>query len=331
MNDSPVLILSNQDDVHADIVAARLESMGVPHLRADPGRANDDFCYIFQDSGAADIDRVLLWHKDRPVIDLDQQRSVLVRRISPLSDSHGPSSDVQRFQSAETTSALDGILSTLPSQVPWFNHPRANQLAADKIAQLRCARRVGLSIPSTMVTNDPARAYAFYEECRRDIIVKSLSPLSAPQEVVSALFTTKVPADLRETDWESVAAGSSILQARVEKSADVRVAVIGDRLLACRIESQTLPETLTDWRANGDALEHHEVAVPSVIRECLRRLRGLLGLRMMHVDFCIDNQDRWWFLEANPNGQWLWLELNAGLQVSGAIAEQLAEPLRTLS
>jgi glutathione synthase/RimK-type ligase-like ATP-grasp enzyme len=330
VKDLPVLILSNQDDVHADIVGARLESMDVPYLRADPGRTNDDFNYVFQSSGEIDTDRVIMWQADRPAIDPDQQRSVLVRRISPQSELSGAGPNIQRFQAAETTSALGGIFSTLTSRVPWFNHPYANQVAGDKIAQLRCARQVDLSVPATMVTNDPSHAFDFYEEFSRDIVVKSLSPLAAPQEVVPALFTTRVPADLDRAAWASVVAGSSILQQRVPKTADVRVAVVGDRLLACRIESQALAETSTDWRTNGEVLDHQEIVVPPAVGERLRRLRRQLGLRLMHVDFCVDQQDQWWFLEANPNGQWLWLELNAGLPVSHAIAEQLADPLRAI-
>ena len=47
------------------------------------------------------------------------------------------------------------------------------------------------------------------------------------------------------------------------------------------------------------------------------------GLAYGSFDFAVDNEGRWWFLEVNPNGQWLWIEHATGLAIAAAIATAL--------
>jgi hypothetical protein len=41
------------------------------------------------------------------------------------------------------------------------------------------------------------------------------------------------------------------------------------------------------------------------------------------VDFVIDADGKYWFLELNPGGQWAWLEEAAGVPISEAIIDCL--------
>ena len=41
-------------------------------------------------------------------------------------------------------------------------------------------------------------------------------------------------------------------------------------------------------------------------------------------DFIFDPDDNWFFLEFNPNGQWLWLEKILGVNISGNIIKYLS-------
>jgi hypothetical protein len=49
----------------------------------------------------------------------------------------------------------------------------------------------------------------------------------------------------------------------------------------------------------------------------------LLRLRCAALDFAVDGAGRWWFLEINPNGQWLWIEHATGLPIAAAVAAAL--------
>ncbi len=56
---------------------------------------------------------------------------------------------------------------------------------------------------------------------------------------------------------------------------------------------------------------------------------GELDLRYGALDFVVDRYDRWWFLEVNPNGQWLWLEQATGQPMSAAVAGALCRDDRS--
>ncbi len=51
---------------------------------------------------------------------------------------------------------------------------------------------------------------------------------------------------------------------------------------------------------------------------------GTLRLRYGALDFAVDGADRWWFLEVNPNGQWLWIEQATGQPIAAAVAVALS-------
>lgn len=49
-----------------------------------------------------------------------------------------------------------------------------------------------------------------------------------------------------------------------------------------------------------------------------------VGLRYGAFDFRVDRDGAPWFLECNPEGQYLWIEIETGLAISRAIAFALA-------
>jgi hypothetical protein len=49
------------------------------------------------------------------------------------------------------------------------------------------------------------------------------------------------------------------------------------------------------------------------------------GLRMASIDFVVDHDGRYWFLESNPSGgQYSWLEGKTGAPLTEAVADLLA-------
>ncbi len=60
--------------------------------------------------------------------------------------------------------------------------------------------------------------------------------------------------------------------------------------------------------------------VPTAVGRFLQRF----GLPLAAFDFAVDNDGNWWSLEANPGGQYGWIEQHTGLPISEAIAGLLA-------
>lgn len=319
-----VLVLTANDDVHSDFVVARLRELEVPVLRVDPGSiANPESPYSVL-VGDDDATFALSIEGHLRNIDRSSVRSVFLRRPS---DTMRPpslqSDDIFRYFDSEARIVSDALSRGPLSNVPWVNRPEHNRLAANKIGQLYEARRAGLRIPPTLITSKPSAAYDFYLSQQRDLVVKPASSARPTDKMDDVVFTTRLGPDLDQHYFRNVRFGSSILQRRIEKTSDVRVAVVGDTVLGCEILSQTNVLGRTDWRAARAGLPQRVVEVPDFIGTALSQLRRALTLETMHVDFAVDAEGAWWFLETNPNGQWLWLELEVGLPISATLANRL--------
>lgn len=49
------------------------------------------------------------------------------------------------------------------------------------------------------------------------------------------------------------------------------------------------------------------------------------GLRFCAADFVVTPDERYYFVDLNPNGEWGWIEKETGLPIAAAVAELLAE------
>jgi glutathione synthase/RimK-type ligase-like ATP-grasp enzyme len=115
-----------------------------------------------------------------------------------------------------------------------------------------------------------------------------------------------------------------ILQREISKAADLRVIVVDDHVFATRIGSQAHEETKVDWRRGGRAdLAHETVTLPTDIAEACVGVTRRLGLRFAAIDLVEDRTGHIWFLEANPNGQWAWIEQRTGAPITAAIVDGL--------
>lgn len=142
-------------------------------------------------------------------------------------------------------------------------------------------------------------------------------------EIGSVVFTSRVDA-LDAADADGFRRAPMILQREISKRSDIRLLVVDDRAFATRILSQAYDETQVDWRkaVRGD-LDHEAMELPvDVASACISVTRDL-GLRFAAIDLIEDPDGRFWFLEANPNGQWAWIEQRTGAPVSAAIVDAL--------
>jgi hypothetical protein len=65
--------------------------------------------------------------------------------------------------------------------------------------------------------------------------------------------------------------------------------------------------------------------VPAAVRDGVLGLMTRLRLRFGTIDFIVSPDDRWWFLEVSPNGQWAWIEDATGLPIAASIADALTQ------
>ncbi len=221
------------------------------------------------------------------------------------------------FAANEANEALSGIWHSLDAF--WVNDPGRDQIAHRKAFQLSVAQDVGLRIPHTLITNDPAEARAFVDaRGYRSVIYKSFSATQRDWRETRLLR----PEELDLLD--NVRYAPVIFQEYVEAVYDLRVTVVGREIFAVAIHSQET-EYKVDFRMDIASARIEAVALPQEVERGLHALMARLGLVYGAIDMRLTPDGRYVFLEINPAGQWLFVEQPSGQPIADAMARLLHE------
>ncbi|MFD4876233.1 ATP-grasp ribosomal peptide maturase [Streptomyces sp. NPDC058420] len=309
-----VLVLTCEEDVTADMVVVHLHASGVPVVRIDPADLTGGVALSGEYVHGAFRGHLSAGGR---LVSVSGLRSIWVRRPgTPATRAPQPSA----WLTEEASQALYGMLRG--SGARWMNHPDASRRARHKPWQLRLAQHSGLPVPATLITTFPQAAREFSRRFP-DLVVKPVSG-AHPQDPPRAVPTSRVAPD---TDFSAVAFGPTLLQRRVAKRADIRLTVVGDRMLAAR--TATAPDAdpgEVDVRFTTSAQPWHPVEVPPRIAEAVLTYMREAELAYGAFDFAEDADGTWWFLECNQSGQFGFVEAETGQPIARTIAEWLALP-----
>jgi hypothetical protein len=84
-------------------------------------------------------------------------------------------------------------------------------------------------------------------------------------------------------------------------------------VFAALIESPHL-----DWRCDLAGCRYRMWDVPVEVAGPGAPVVGVAAAAVYALDFGADPAGRWWFLETNPNGQWLWIEQETAMPIAAA-------------
>lgn len=316
MNDRHVLIVSTLADVATDDVARRLAARGVAYSRIN----TEDYpfsrtlSFVPKQTGAIEW----LTNDGQP---LRSPTSIWYRRMRTPPRPGGMDTGVYEFCLQETRSTLLGCVLALTGR--WMSHPAAVWKSEFKPFQLALATQIGLSIPPTIITNDPRAIRKAFDQFGTMVAKPVRRGHITEDGRTSAIYTSQV---LKEhlDEIESAHYSPAIYQALVSKRYDVRVTIVGRRVFAASIDSQSDPAAAIDWRqTENPGLPHHYITLPERLNDQLLRLMDLLELSFGAVDLIQKADGEFVFLEVNPNGQWLWLDRMLNLGISECVAEWL--------
>ena len=321
-----ILIFSESSDQHASAVESQLTRRG-----AIACRLNGDEVHRWS-LECRNNEPVL--HHDGRVISADTIRSVFVRSLPDLSAFHSiaPRDDeIAAFSASQQFAQFEDCIRLLSDCVPTINTIAATQRAQSKSLQLRVACKVGLSVPKTYVGSDPAIAAELIKSSRAAGKRACMKPVASTFLTIEgekfAGFTDLI--EQEELDHlGSLRDCPAIIQEYVEKDYELRIAVVGDRSFACRIDSQTAGgATAVDWRRYNIPMTPHSVYnLPKLLEQQLQAFHAEFGLALSSFDFVRNKDGEYVFLETNPFGRWLWIEDLSGLPITSAIADALAAP-----
>jgi hypothetical protein len=323
-----VLILTHSADRFViERVVAGLEREGVRALRFDTDLFPTEVRLATRLDGRTERAGLRC---GRLALDQERVRAVWARKIwrHRLPDDLDPA--LRAGSERESRAALLGWLSGLTGEsgVRWVN-PLAPQAAAeDKPRQLRAAAALGLAVPLTLVTNDPAEVRAFHAELAgRPMVAKMLTPLSVSMDKAELfVHTSRVRAeDLAEL--ESLRLSPMVFQEELEKQVELRVAVVGARCFVGAIDASGSAAGQVDWRRAGPGeARWTRGELPDDVAARLVRLVAALGLVYGAADLVVTPAGEHVFLELNPAGEWGMLERDLDLPIGAALAQELLRP-----
>lgn len=234
-------------------------------------------------------------------------------------------SEAETFALRERREFLMALSALSSRGVARINDPCAQERARNKPLQLMVAARLGMCTPRTWVGTDAGALAIAAERCGTGLVYKPLTWLASLDGRV--LFTNSIGAGELERHRKAIAQAPGIFQELVEKSCEYRVTMVDDELFVVRLHSQERLDTSLDWRRNQEDLRYARATLPDALCARLRSLMRRLRLRYAAIDLIETREGRYVFLEANPAGNWLWLEERVGIGVSGAIARALCAGL----
>jgi glutathione synthase/RimK-type ligase-like ATP-grasp enzyme len=218
------------------------------------------------------------------------------------------------------------LLETLP--VRCINPYSGSRFINNKSVQLVLARRCGLHVPPTLMSNSPAAVRQYVNESHESLICKAFFPHIWQKQAGTQVAVTETfeltPQML--PDDEVLTYAPAIYQKRVLKDFDVRTVLLGTTVYSYSLHNS---KDAIDWRQDaGQGLVAVEsIATPPEVERALLAFAEKAGIVHGSFDFAVDGQGRWWFLEVNESGQFLWLdEFNRKLRVQEKFLAFLTSP-----
>jgi glutathione synthase/RimK-type ligase-like ATP-grasp enzyme len=227
-----------------------------------------------------------------------------------------------RQATKEATEAKNAILYALES-VFWIDFPFDIQRAENKQLQLHVAKNVGLTIPNSLLSNDPSNVEKFYHQEEGNIISKMLTPLTNfMQSASSFVYTSKVKKE-HLSELASLRFCPMQFQQEIEKSYELRVIYVDGKCFTGKIATTAIiDENKPDWRrATSNDFFWQEYQLPKHVSEKINKLMNKLSLRFGALDLIKSTNDDYVFLEVNPCGEWGMLQQSLNLPIAENIAK----------
>ncbi len=321
-----ILIITRSDDNESvALVAKAIARRGGHAIRFDTDRYPTDVrLTAYYGASNSEGDERLTLTNEEGEFDLREVTAVWHRRLN--FGARIPSTLDRQLRHAslsEASAAAHGMLASLKAfRVDEVRHIRH---AENKQLQLQAARELGLDTPRTLTTNDPAAARAFAKTCESGMVTKMLSSFAVYDEGRElVVFTNPVkPEEL--ADLSGLSLCPVTFQELLAKSLELRVTVVGQRVMSASLDSGVSARAAHDWRRDGLRMVQswRLYQLPGEVEEKILRLMDYFSLNYGAIDIILTPDGRHVFLELNPSGEFFWLERSPGLPVSEAIADLL--------
>lgn len=243
------------------------------------------------------------------VITTETCKAIYYRKPVPESLNDNIETKYHTFIQKEVFALIEGIVDSFEGIT--LSKPSKMRLAGNKIFQIPLAISVGFTVPDMCIGNNIEHIAIKEKRIVKPIAVGVIQNDYTKEYVQTNLFDSEI-------DLSTLKFCPSYFQEYIDKDYEVRITYIDKAGFAVRIDSANN----VDWRKKGNNVQYSIIEIPeSIDKKCLDFL-DKSDMEFGCFDFII-KEDKWYFLELNTNGQWLWLEVETGHNISGEIVRYL--------
>ena len=253
----------------------------------------------------------------RVEVDADQLAGVYFRRPTFLREaSQAGRQPEEQFRRAQWAAFLRNLM--VFDLARWVNHPTRTYEAEHKMIQLRAAFEVGFDIPETYCLNSDR--FLVGEVDGPVIAIKGLDTVLVRTETTECFGYTNF-LSREELEHMELREAPLVAQRALTNKLDLRVTVIEDDLW-CASATEGGSGIAGDWRLRKSNVAFSEFVLPEPIGARCIELTRRLGLSFAAIDLALSD-DRFFFLEVNPTGEWAWLQEEIQFPIGAKLAELL--------
>lgn len=200
----------------------------------------------------------------------------------------------------------------------------------NKIEFLEKCTFLKIEIPKTRITASKRNLLEFWNSCKQEIITKSLAfPFECENynesgEIESYRLGYTVPVGKSEMELLPEFFDLSIFQEKLEKQLEIRTIYLDGRTYSQAIFSQSREEASLDYRQGYDSgMRMCNYTLPAFVEKQVQELMKELDLNFGSLDIVVTKDNRYVFLEVNPNGQYGAVSLASNSNIDYEVAKFL--------
>ncbi len=297
-----ILVLGEETDPHAQTIYQALQDRGVKvtyfNSRLFPTQARI--------SWQPDSEDGLLDLPTGEKIEISQIHSVYWRSFNGIYTPDLPDEHQRSIAYNDATGLMRTFLQT--SSIRWVNSWQAYEFHKEKPRQLCAVKKLGVTIPPTLISNDPDLVTEFTSKFDRTIFKPVYGGAHAKLITPDFLDPARLKLALRiaPISVQEFIAGTNI-----------RTYAIGDRVYSAEIRTGEI-----DFREDTGA-ELINLEVPLEIAKFSISIAKTLMLKWTAIDWRRNMNGDYYFLEANPSPMFTYFEHQTGYPLTAELVQLL--------
>jgi glutathione synthase/RimK-type ligase-like ATP-grasp enzyme len=326
-NSCSILIISNEHDIHLTPVIERLKVWGFSVFRLNTENLFSKYKIHITYKNTQIVGSIINVVSG-DIIKIEDIKTIWERRpMEPMNTFSPIDEKFMETIRVEQNSFYRQFRHSL-RHCNWIGNPLSDLRASSKILQKSIAQKVGFTIPKSIITNNYEELKLFIDSCS-DYIVKPMKAdsIQLDEDNQMVFYARKATFSQLESISEiGFQNAPNYIQEYIEKKYEIRLTLIGNKAFAAKIDSKPMlaGQGKEDWREGYDfGIKFTEMNADSTLVDKCKAFLNELELNFGCFDFVVDENNNIFFLECNSNGQWLWIEEDTGMDISGAIAEWL--------